>query len=93
MSSYIFSLVTRAAIAISKEARVPAESEAYAQATQDAADILAHLCAYVEALEACVPPPKVAMIEAQVSANYPIKTLAQSLFPHLFDAQTKEQQP
>ena len=79
MSSYIFSLVTRAAIAIRKQAGVPAESEAHHQATQNAADILAHLCAYVEALEACVPPPKVATIEAQVSANYPIKTLDQIL--------------
>lgn len=79
MSSYIFSLVTRVAIAISKQAGVPAESEAYAQATQDAADILAHLCAYVDALGACVPPPKVAMIEALVSASHPIKTLDQLL--------------
>ena len=79
MSSYIFSLVTRATIAISKQASVPVESEAYAQATQDAADILAHLTAYVEALEACVFPPTVATIEAQVSANYPIKTLDQIL--------------
>ena len=79
MSSYIFSLVTRAAIAISKQASVPVESEAYTQATQDAADILAHLCAYVEALEACVFPPTVATIEAQIRANYPIKTLDQTL--------------
>lgn len=79
MNNHIFSLVTRAAIAISKQAGVPAGSEAYAQATQDAADILAHLCAYVEALEACVPPPKVATIEAQVSAAHPIKTLDQIL--------------
>lgn len=79
MNNHTYSLVTRATVAISKQARVPAESEAYLQATQDAADILAHLCAYVEALEACVPPPKVAMIEALVSANYPIKTLDQLL--------------
>ena len=79
MSSHIFTLVTRATVAISKQAGVPAESEAYAQATQDAADILAHLCAYVEALEACVFPPTVAAIEAQVSAAYPIKTLDQIL--------------
>ena len=79
MSSYIFSLVARAAIAISKQAGAPAESEAYAQATQDAADILAHLCAYVEALEACVNQIHVDMIEAQISANYPIKTLDQIL--------------
>ena len=79
MSSYIFSLIARATVAISKQASVPVESEAYAQATQDAADILAHLCAYVEALEACVFPPKVATIEAQVSASHPIKTLDQIL--------------
>lgn len=79
MSGHIFSLITRAVIAISKQAGVPAESEAYAQATQDAADILAHLCAYVEALEACVSPPTVATIEAQVSASHPIKTLDQIL--------------
>ena len=79
MSSHIFTLVTRATVAISKQAGVPAESEAYAQATQDAADILAHLCAYVEALEACVDQAHVAAIEAQVSAAYPIKTLTQIL--------------
>ena len=79
MSKHIFSLVTRAAIAVSKQAGMPAESEAYAQATQDAADILAHLCAYVEALEACVNQVHVATIEAQVSADYPIKTLDQIL--------------
>ena len=79
MSSYIFSLVTRATIAISKQASVHVESEAYAQTTQDAADILAHLVAYVEALEACVNQVHVATIEAQVSANYPIKTLDQIL--------------
>ena len=79
MSSYIFSLIARATIAISKQASVPVESEAYAQATQDAADILAHLCAYVEALEACVNQVHVATIEAQVSASHPIKTLDQIL--------------
>ena len=79
MSSYIFSLIARATIAISKQASVPVESEAYAQATQDAADILAHLCAYVEALEACVNQVHVATIEAQVSASRPIKTLDQIL--------------
>ena len=79
MSKHIFSLVTRAAIAVSKQAGMPAESEAYAQAAQDAADILAHLCAYVEALEACVNQVHVATIEAQVSADYPIKTLDQIL--------------
>ena len=79
MSSHILDLITRATVAISKQAGMPAESEAYAQATQDASDILAHLCVYAEVLEACVPPPKVAEIEAQVSANYPIKTLDQIL--------------
>ena len=79
MSKHIYSLIARAAIAISKQASVPVGSEAYVQATQNAADILAHLCAYVEALEACVFPPTVATIEAQVSANYPIKTVTQIL--------------
>ena len=79
MSNHIFSLVARATIAITKQARMPTESEAYHQATQDAADILAHLCAYVEALEACVNQVHVATIEAQVSAKHPIKTLAQIL--------------
>ena len=79
MSSHILDLITRATFAISKQAEMPAESEAYAQATQDASDILAHLCAYVEALEACVSPPTVATIEAQVSASHPIKTLDQIL--------------
>ena len=79
MSKHIYSLVTRATIAISKQAMMPAESEAYAQATQDAADILAHLCAYVEALEACVDQAHVATIEARVSADRPIKTLDQIL--------------
>ena len=79
MNNHNTSLVVRATVAITKQATMPAESEAYAQATQDAADILAHLCAYVEALEACVSPPTVATIEAQVSAAHPIKTLDQIL--------------
>ena len=79
MSGHIFSLITRATVAISKQAGMPAESEAYAQATQDASDILAHLCAYVEALEACVSPGTVATIEDQVSASHPIKTVTQIL--------------
>lgn len=79
MNKHITSLLARAAFAISKQAGIPAESEAYAQATQDTADILAHLCAYVEALEACVNQVHVATIEAQVSANYPTKTLDQLL--------------
>lgn len=79
MNNHIFSLVTRATVAISKQAGMPAESEAYAQATQDASDILAHLCVYVEVLEACVNQIHLATIRAQVSADYPIKTLDQIL--------------
>lgn len=79
MSSHIFTLVTRATFAISKQAEMAVDDARYAQATQDAADILAHLCAYVEALEACVNQVHVATIEAKVSASHPIKTLAQIL--------------
>ena len=79
MNNHIFSLITRATVAISKQAKMDPDDARFDQATQDAADILAHLCAYVEALEACVFPPTVATIEAQVSANYPIKTLDQIL--------------
>ena len=79
MNNHIFSLVTRATFAISKQAEMDVDDTRFAQATQDAADILAHLCAYVEALEACVPPPKVAEIEAEVSASHPIKTVTQIL--------------
>ena len=80
MSGHIVNLVCSVTVAISKQAHMsPAESEAYPQATQDAADIMAHLCAYVEALEACVNQTHLAMIEAQVSADYPIKTLDQLL--------------
>ena len=79
MSKHIYSLVTRATFAISKQAEMDVDDARYAQATQDAADILAHLHAYVEALEACVFPPSVATIEAQVSASHPIKTLDQIL--------------
>ena len=79
MNKHIFSLVTRATFAISKQEGLPPESEAYHQATQDASDILAHMCAYVEALEACVDQAHVATIEAQVSAKHPIKTLDQIL--------------
>ena len=79
MSKHIYSLVTRATFAISKQAEMDVDDARYAQATQDAADILAHLCAYVEALEACVNQVHVATIEAEVSANYPIKTLDQIL--------------
>ena len=79
MSKHIYRLVTRATFAISKQAEMDVDDARYAQATQDASDILAHLCAYVEALEACVNQVHVATIEAQVSANYPIKTLDQIL--------------
>ena len=79
MSKHIYSLVTRATFAISKQAEMDVDDARYAQATQDASDILAHLVAYVEALEACVFPPTVATIEAQVSASHPIKTLDQIL--------------
>ena len=79
MNKHITSLITRVTIAISKQATLARDDDRYAQATQDAADILAHLCAYVEALEACVNQVHVATIEAQVSANYPIKTLDQIL--------------
>ena len=79
MSKHIYSLVTRATFAISKQAEMDVDDARYAQATQDAADILAHLVAYVEALEACVFPPTVATIEAQVSASHPIKTVTQIL--------------
>lgn len=88
MSSHIFSLITRATFAISKQAKVmvmvldagdPRYDERYAQATKDASDILTHLYAYVEALEACVNQVHVATIEAEVSARHPIKTLAQIL--------------
>ena len=79
MNKHTYSLITRVTIAISKQAKLARDDDRYAQATQDAADILAHLCAYVEALEACVNQVHVATIEAQVSANYPIKTLDQIL--------------
>lgn len=72
MSSHIFSLVTRATLAIVKQAQMDPDDARYAQATQDAADILAHLCTYVEALEACVSPPTVATIKARVSASHPM---------------------
>ena len=79
MSKHIYSLVTRATFAISKQAEMDVDDARFAQATQDAADILAHLAAYVEALEACVNQTHVAEIEAEVSADYPIKTLDQIL--------------
>ena len=79
MSKHIYSLVTRATFAISKQAEMDVDDARYAQATQDAADILAHLVAYVEALEACVNQVHVATIEAQISASHPIKTVTQIL--------------
>ena len=79
MSGHILDLITRATFAISKQAEMDVDDARFAQATQDASDILAHLCAYVESLEACVNQIHVATIEAQVSANYPIKTLDQIL--------------
>ena len=79
MSKHIYSLVTRATFAISKQAEMDVDDARYAQATQDSSDILAHLCAYVEALEACVDQAHVATIEAQISASHPIKTVTQIL--------------
>ncbi len=79
MNKHITSLIARVAVATSKQTGLARDDDRYAQATQDAADILAHLCAYVEALEACVNQVHVATIEAQVSANFPIKTLDQLL--------------
>ena len=79
MSKHIYSLVTRATFAISKQAEMDVDDARYAQATQDAADILAHLAAYVEALEACVNKTLDQILEDQVSANYPIKTVTQIL--------------
>ena len=43
MNNHITSLVVRATVAITKQATMPAESEAYAQATQDAADFISRL--------------------------------------------------
>lgn len=79
MSSHIFSLIPLATLAIVKQAQMDPDDASYAQATKDASDIMAHLCAYVEALEACVNQVHVATIEAKVSARHPIKTLAQIL--------------
>ena len=39
------------------------------------AQTLAHLCVYAEVLEACVNQIHLATIRAQVSTDYPIKTL------------------
>ena len=79
MSKHIYSLVTRATFAISKQAEMDVDDARYAQATQDASDILAHLCVYAEVLEACVNQIHLATIRAQVSTDYPIKTLDQIL--------------
>ena len=43
------------------------------------AQTLAHLCVYAEVLEACVNQIHLATIRAQVSTDYPIKTLDQIL--------------
>ena len=79
MSSHILDLITRATFAISKQAEMDVDDARYAQATQDASDILAHLCVYAEVLEACVNQIHLATIRAQVSASHPIKTLDQIL--------------
>lgn len=79
MSKHTYSLIARVAVAISKQTGLARDDDRYAQATQDAADILGHLGTYIAALEACVSQTHLAMIEAQVSANYPIKTLDQLL--------------
>ena len=79
MSKHIYSLITRATVAISKQAKLARDDDRYAQATQDAADILGHLGTYIDALEACVNQIHLATIEAQVSASHPIKTLDQIL--------------
>lgn len=79
MSKHTYSLIARVAIAISKQAKLDRDDDRYAQATRDVADILGHLCTYVEALEACVSQIHLARIEAQVSASHPIKTLDQIL--------------
>ena len=79
MSKHTYSLIARVTVAISKQAKLARDDDRYAQATQDAADILGHLGTYIDALEACVNQTHLATIEAQVSANYPIKTLDQIL--------------
>lgn len=79
MSKHTYNLIARVAVAISKQAKLARDDDRYAQATQDAADILAHLGIYIDALEACVNQTNLATIEAQVSASHPIKTLDQLL--------------
>ena len=79
MSKHTYSLIVRATFAISKQAEMEVDDARYAQATQDAADILGHLGTYIDALEACVSQIHLARIEAQVSASHPIKTLDQLL--------------
>ena len=79
MSKHIVNLVCSVTVAISKQAKLARDDDRYAQATQDAADILGHLGTYIDALEACVHQIHLAMIEAQVSADHPIKTLDQLL--------------
>ena len=79
MSKHIYNLITRATFAISKQAEMEVDDARYAQATQDAAEILGHLGTYIDALEACVNQIHLATIEAQVSTSHPIKTLDQLL--------------
>ena len=79
MNKHTYSLIARVTVAISKQAKLARDDDRYAQATQDAADILAHLGTYIDALEACVSQIHLARIEAQVSADHPIKTLDQIL--------------
>ena len=79
MSKHTYSLIMRATVAISKQAKLARDDDGYGQATQDAADILGHLGTYIDALEACVSQFHLATIEARVSASHPIKTLDQLL--------------
>ena len=79
MSKHVINLVCCAAVAISKQSHMSPEGGDYEQATNDAADIFTHLIKYVERLEACVFPPTVATIEAEVIKQYPFKTVQQLL--------------
>ena len=79
MSKHIVNLFCCATVAISKQAHMSPGEVGYEQATNDAADIFTHLIKYVERLEACVNQIHLATIEAQVSADHPIKTLDQLL--------------
>ena len=79
MSKHIVNLVCCVTVAISKQTHMSPGEVDYEQATNDTADIFTHLVKYVECLEACVNQIHLAMIEAQVSADHPIKTLDQLL--------------